>query len=90
MQESCSLVDNSNIDEKVQKIIRQTNYTHIIAREKLEEFQFDEVFVIKDYFGIADKKPVTSKNASLNQEIYRQLRTKMNTSKIPQNLLPTT
>jgi hypothetical protein len=51
----------------------QTDYTQIKAREKLTEFNFDEIAVIRDYFGITEKKE-PSKISSLNQEIYKQLR----------------
>jgi hypothetical protein len=91
-KEDCTLVEtpsSADTQEKIEKIIRQTNYTETVAREKLLEFRFDELFVIKDYFGIPDKKIAKTSKTSLNQEIYRQLRTKMNASKIPQNLLPT-
>jgi hypothetical protein len=91
-KEDCTLVETpstTDIQEKIEKIIRQTNYTETVAREKLLEFQFDELLVIKNYFGITDKKVVKTANTSLNQEIYRQLRTKMNASKIPQSMLPT-
>jgi hypothetical protein len=81
--------DQTKIDAMIQKIIRQTDYTEQVAREKLEEHHFDEILVIKDFFGILDKKKDTDSTPSLNQEIYKQLRTKMNSSKIPKNLLPT-
>lgn len=66
------LVETSQIDSKVQIILRQTNYTEEKAREKLKEFNFDEMNVIRDYFGISEKK--TPEIKSVNQAIYRQLR----------------
>lgn len=58
--------------KKVEMIMRQTDYTETVAREKLSLFSNNEIDVIKDYFGIKDakKQPINS----LNQEIYKQLR----------------
>jgi hypothetical protein len=71
--ENISLVETDKIDGKIQVILRQTNYTEATAREKLQQFDYNEIAVIKDYFGITEKKtqPITS----VNQAIYRQLRT---------------
>jgi hypothetical protein len=65
------------MDDNVGLIMRQTDYTYEIAREKLELFQNDPIKVIQDYMGITEKKaPIKS----LNQEIYRQLRTRLDNS----------
>ena len=63
---------------KIQMILRQTNYSEIEAAEKLTIFKEDPLLVIKDFLGIKDKreKPILS----LNQEIYKQLRYKLNTN----------
>ena len=66
------------IEELVQMIMRQTEYTAMEANEKLEEFDYDHIKVIKKYLGIPEKKEPKIK--SVNQEIYRQLRTKLNAS----------
>jgi len=73
-----SLVETDQIDEKVQKILRQTDYTKEVALNKLRENNYDEILTIKDYFGITDKKTVKIK--SINQEIYRQLRNKLDSN----------
>ena len=67
-----SLVETTEISEKIQIILRQTNYTEEQANEKLKEYNFNEISVIKAYLGIVDKKKTTQK--TLNQEIYTQLR----------------
>ena len=69
-------VSEEKIEELVQIITRQTDYTYTEANEKLEEFNYDHVKVIKNYLGIVDKKEPPIK--SVNQEIYRQLRSKLN------------
>jgi hypothetical protein len=79
MSDSLSLVETTQIEEKVEKILRQTDYTDVIAREKLKEFNYDEVAVIRGYFGIQDKK-VSSQIKSVNQEIYKQLRHKLDSN----------
>ena len=72
MEDIC-LVETDQIDAKVQIILRQTNYTSDQAKEKLEQFNFNEEEVIRDYFGVA-KKPTSGKITSVNQTIYKQLR----------------
>ena len=67
--------NNENIDI----VLRQTNYTKEVAIQKLEEHNNNTINVIKEYMGVkpAEKKaPVKS----LNQEIYRQIRIKLDTS----------
>ena len=76
--ENISLVETELIDEKIQKVMRQTNYNEEEAREKLKENNFDEIKIIKSYLGITEKKQ--SKITSINQEIYKQLRYKMDDS----------
>ena len=72
MEDNISFVETEKIDENVQIILRQTDYTEEIAKEKLKEFNYDHMAVIRSYFGIPEKKPQTVK--SVNQEIYKQLR----------------
>ena len=78
MADNISLVETDQIDEKIQKVMRQTDYSENVAREKLKEHNFDEIATIKAYLGITEKKhlPVTS----VNQEIYKQLRNKLNSN----------
>ena len=78
MSDNISLVETDQIDEKVQKVLRQTDYTEEIALEKLKQFNFDEISVIKAYFGIPEKKETKIK--SVNQEIYKQLRYKLDSN----------
>ena len=49
----------------------QTDYTKEIALEKLKEFNYDYMAVIRSYLGTNNKK---EKSKSLNQEIYSQIR----------------
>jgi hypothetical protein len=60
------------MDENIQLILRQTNYTEEQAKQKLIEHNNDTMKVIREYLGIAEKKALPVK--SVNQEIYKQLR----------------
>jgi hypothetical protein len=71
-------LDGKN-NENIDIVLRQTNYTKEVAIQKLEEHNNNTINVIKEYMGVkpAEKKaPVKS----LNQEIYRQIRIKLDTS----------
>lgn len=70
--DNISIVESELLYHKVQLILRQTDYSEETAREKLNEFHFNEEAVIRDYFGIPKKEPHQIK--SVNQEIYRNLR----------------
>jgi endonuclease III len=73
-----SLVETALIDEKIQMVMRQTDYNEEIARVKLLEHDFDEIATIKSYLGVPEKK---SKHiTSINQEIYKQLRNKLDSN----------
>lgn len=77
MNPNISLVETALIDEKIQKVMRQTDYNEELAKEKLTEHDFDELSTIKSYLGITKKKePIKS----INQEIYRQLRYKLDSN----------
>ena len=66
------------IENKVDIILRQTNYTKEEATQLLINNNNDEVCVIKKYLGITSVKEVNNKqNISLNQEIYKQFRKKL-------------
>ena len=72
-------MDTLKEDELTQMVLRQTNYTKNEARTKLKEFNNDAILVIKSYFGIAEKK-APEKVRSVNQEIYKQMRYKLDSS----------
>lgn len=78
MEKGPSLIETDKIAEKIQIILRQTDYTEDMALEKLKEHNFDEIATIKSFFGITDKKQ--SRVKSVNQEIYKQLRSRLDKS----------
>jgi hypothetical protein len=76
MESKISIVEIDSLQEKIQIVMRQTNYDEITAKEKLNKFEYDEIRCIRDYMGITEKKaPAESK--SLNQLIYKEIRNKM-------------
>lgn len=79
MSDRISFFSNDDIEQHVQKVMTQTNYTAEEAREKLRLFNCDYMRVIKDYMGIPEKKEERNVK-SVNQEIFRQIRTTLDSS----------
>jgi len=67
-------------DELIQIIMRQTTYTEEEAGEKLAELGYDPILVIKDFMGIKPKEQKPEIIKSVNQEIYKQIRYKLDES----------
>jgi hypothetical protein len=78
MTDNISFIETDDITNKVQIILRQTDLSEEVAREKLKESNFDHISVIKTFLGITEKKALPIK--SKNQEIYKQLRYKLDSS----------
>ena len=77
--DNITFVNKDEIEEKINVIMRQTDYDEQTSRDKLNECKYDHIKVIKKYLGITEKKaPPTQK--SINQEIYKQLRHKLDDS----------
>jgi len=72
-------MNNNEENEKINIILRQTDYTIDIARDKLKEFNMDHILVIKDFFGIINKNQ-NKCNKSIQQEIYKQIKIKLDDS----------
>ena len=77
MTDGISFFNNDDVDKYVKIVMSQTNYTEEEARQKLQLFNCDYMRVLKDYMGIPEKEV---KAKSLNQEIYKQIRTKLDSS----------
>jgi len=73
MSDGISFFSNDDLDNYINKVMTQTNYTREEAREKLKIFNCDYMRVLKDYMGIPEKKE-EKKVKSVNQEIYKQIR----------------
>ena len=77
-----AFVSNEELEERILLVMRQTDYTQEVAREKLTAHNYDAIKCIKAYMGIAEKKAPTQ--VSLNQQIYRQLRTQLGSVALPE------
>ena len=84
-----ALVDSNEIDGFKAVYIFNNDYDKSVwvspevqcvqmATEKLKEFNYDHMAVIRAYFGIPEKKVQPIK--SVNQEIYKQLRYKLDSN----------
>ena len=78
MEDNISFIENDEIEDKIKIVLGQTDYTEEMVREKLKAHNYDHLAVIRSYFGITEKKapPITS----VNQEIYKQLRHRLDTN----------
>jgi hypothetical protein len=59
-------------------VMKQTNYDYEQTLEKLQQHNDNYLHVIKEYMGIPIQKVKPIK--SVNQEIYKQIRSKLDTS----------
>ena len=78
MTDSISFMETDVLDNKIQLIMRQTNYTYDESKQKLQDYQYNELKVIRAFMGIPEKKETPVK--SINQEIYRQIRYRLDAS----------
>lgn len=78
MTDTISFIENEALQEKIQIVMRQTDYNEEIAKEKLIENSCNHLAVIKIFLGISDKKEEPIKN--VNQERYRQIRYKLDSN----------
>jgi hypothetical protein len=79
MLNEINIVSNINLEEHVIKIMTQTNYTKEEAIDKLKLCNNDYMKVIKDYMNIPEKNK-EPKVKSVNQEIFKQIRIKLDNS----------
>ena len=66
-------------DERIEMIMRQTDYDKIVAEQKLDQHKNNVMDVIREY--LTDGKPINTNlqtnNLSKNQQIYKEIRTFM-------------
>jgi len=75
-------IDNDEIDERVQIVMRQTDYTTEHAKSALQKHNYDTMSCIREYLGVPEKK-TQSKPVSINQQIYREIRHKLGSVEAP-------
>ena len=74
MSDGISFFSNDDLNKHIKLVMSQTNYTEEEAIKKLKLYNCDYMCVLKDYMGISEKKD-KSDVKSINQEIYKQIRT---------------
>ena len=86
---------SKSFQDKINIILVQTNLTKEEASKKLIYFENNHILVIREWLGIPLKSHSSSLSSSsslqnnqssvlnINQQIFRQLRTKMNMNSIP-------
>ena len=66
------------MEQKIEQILSQTNYSREEILQKLENHNGDVILVIKEYMGIKSNVENSKiRSNQLNQEIYRQTRRTM-------------
>ena len=70
-------MDESNLKEMIEKVKRQATLEEDEIKLQLEENNYNYMKVIMNHFSVSQKKE--KKIVSVNQEIYKQIRTKMDT-----------
>lgn len=67
-------MNESEIQEKIQIVMRQTDYSNEDARIQLEIHNFDIMKTISAFMNSEKREPKIVKQKTLNQEIYSQIR----------------
>jgi hypothetical protein len=62
----------------IEIVLKQTTYTYDIAKQLLEDNDYNYIKVIKLYFGISEQNKVESVT-SINQHIFKEIRKFMDT-----------
>lgn len=68
-------ISDEDIQNMCDIVSRQTNYTLDQIKDKLIEYNYIHTDIIKEYMGIQKTKPYVI--STLNQEIYKQIRHKL-------------
>lgn len=75
--EKSILILKDNYEDKINIIMTQTIYSYNETVDKLKQHNFNHISVIKEYIGCDNTKNQNNKITSVNQEIYKQIRQKM-------------
>lgn len=68
----------NEMENKIEQISKQTNYSREEILKKIEEYNGDIVLIIREYMGIKPCVENTKINSKqINQEIYKQIRRTM-------------
>jgi uncharacterized membrane-anchored protein len=75
-------IDSEEIKNRVEIVMRQTDYEKEVAEQKLKKHNYATA-CIKEYLGIEMKREHYHKVMSTNQRIYQQLRQQMGIVELP-------
>jgi len=88
MSDNISFISNEELEERIQIVSRQTDYTIDEIRENLLKHNYDTIKCIKEYLSQSSttnntKNMKTDKKneKSVNQQIYTELRKKLEITK---------
>lgn len=70
-----SIIDNDVLEKNIKIVMNQTTYSYDESKQFLLSFNNDYMKVIREYLGVKEQKPKTI--TSVNQEIYKQMRVKL-------------
>ena len=76
--DSIQEISDDDIRNMCDIVRRQTDYTVDQIMDKLIEYDYNHIDIIKDYMGINVKK--TYKIESIQQEMYKQMRLKLDSA----------
>ena len=68
------IVDDSEVNNKVELVCRQTNYSKEEAVEKLEKHKFNEMLVIKEYIQGDKVQENAKENKTVHEMIHGEIR----------------
>jgi hypothetical protein len=67
-----NFISNDDIEKYLKIILTQTNYDEPIARDKLKEFNYDYMKVIRNYMGITEKKQPNKNNLIKSVQLIKK------------------
>ena len=80
MSDKISFFSIDDVTKHLPLVLSQTTYTEEEAINKLQLYNGDYMKVIREFMGLPEKKETTVKLKSVNQEIFRQIRHKLDES----------
>lgn len=67
-------------EEIINLVLNQTNMDRETAKQMLEENDFNSLKVIRQHFGIKEKKEKKEDIVNVNQQVYKEIRNLMDTA----------
>jgi CTP-dependent riboflavin kinase len=67
-------MNENKVSDKIDLIMRQTNYDEVTAEKKLTEHNDDAMQVIREYLNPGKATKICTTRLSVNQQIYKEIR----------------